>query len=195
MEIIQTYMQEYSYIGVFLIIFLEYANFPLPSEVILPMVGVLVVNGYIGFFEALIVSVVAGVIGSLINYFLGKYLGDPLVRKLVGNNVKLKKSLNESVKWIDRYGKLSVMISRVIPLVRTIISVPAGIVKMPLLSFVTYSSIGIAAWNTLLIGVGVFFTENLDKVIILIERYSLLAGMIILMTIGYILILKDKNKK
>lgn len=196
MEIIQTYMQEYSYIGIFLIIFLEYSNFPIPSEIVLPMVGVLVISGYVGFFEALIVSVIAGLTGSLLNYFLGKYIGDPLIRKIIKNNAKLKKSLTESIKWIDKYGKISVLISRVIPLIRTMISIPAGVVKMPLLSFIIYSGVGILIWNTILISSGAFFAENIDKFIVLLERYSLAAGVVVGIGIIYIIILKQiKSKK
>lgn len=193
MEMIQTYMQEYSYIGIFGIIFLEYANFPLPSEIVLPMVGFLVITGYIGFIEALTVSVLAGLTGSLVNYFLGKYLGDPLIRKIAKHNVKLKRSLGESMKWIDKYGKISVMISRIIPLIRTMISIPAGVVKMPLLSFIIYSGIGILIWNTILISAGAFFAENLDKVILLLERYSLGAGLLLVIGIIYIVVFMKRK--
>lgn len=193
MDLMHEYIQQYGCIGIFLIVFLEYANVPLPSEIVLPMVGFLVANEYIGFFEALFVSILAGTIGCVLNYLLGKYFGDPLVRRVIKNNEKLKKSLSESLKWIDKYGSLSVMISRVIPLIRTFISIPAGMVKMPLLKFMAYSSIGICAWNSILIGLGMLFADNLAGVSVILKGYSYVIGVIAIVAAICIFILKRRK--
>lgn len=193
--LIQNFVEQYGLLSVFMIVFLEYCNMPIPSEVVLPMVGIMVSQGSIGVGESIVVSLIAGIIGSLLNYCLGYYLGSPLIKKIVSVSPKLQKSVDSSMWWISRYGEVSVMISRVIPLVRTFISIPAGVIKMRLSKFMIYSSIGIAIWNTGLIYMGYVCGNNIVLIAELLRRYSI--GMIgilgLIMVILYALVKKSKK--
>ena len=169
---------------------------PIPSEVVLPVVGVFVSTGTIDMVEATTVSLVAGVLGSLLNYYLGYYLGNPLIKKIVSVAPKLQKSVDASMWWIDKYGTLSVMISRVIPLVRTFISIPAGVVKMNLVKFMGYSSLGILIWNTSLIYLGYMCSSNMELIASVLMKYSV--GIVlttIVMVSIYCLLLKARKIK
>lgn len=194
---IQGFIEQYGVLSIFIIVLLEYSNMPIPSEVVLPVVGVFVSTGTIDMVEATTVSLVAGVLGSLLNYYLGYYLGNPLIKKIVSVAPKLQKSVDASMWWIDKYGTLSVMISRVIPLVRTFISIPAGVVKMNLVKFMGYSSLGILIWNTSLIYLGYMCSSNMELIASVLMKYSvgIVLTTIIMVSIYCLLLKVCKIKK
>lgn len=194
MELFQEYLQQYGYICVFILVFIEYANAPLPSEVVLPLIGFLIADGYMKFIPALIVSIVAGALGSLINYMIGRYFREWTMKVIISKSEKLETSLRESMKWINKYGNLSVMLGRVIPLIRTIISIPAGLVKMPIGEYILFSSLGIGIWNGILISMGVIFAGNIGKITALIKNYSVIMLVLIIVLIA-VIILKNKSRK
>ena len=194
MELFQEYLQQYGYLCVFILVFIEYANAPLPSEVVLPLIGFLITDGYMKFIPALIVSIVAGALGSLINYMIGRYFREWTMKVIISKSEKLETSLRESMKWINKYGNLSVMLGRVIPLIRTIISIPAGLVKMPIGEYILFSSIGIGIWNGILISMGVIFAGNIGKITALIKNYSVIMLVLIIVLIAVIM-LKNKSRK
>ncbi len=191
--LVKHFIEQYGLISLFLIVMFEYANFPLPSEIVLPFLGIMIAEGNINFVLALIISILGGIVGSITNYFLGFYFGKPLLKYLIKKYPKFKKSVNSSMSYIDKYGKLSVMVARVVPLARTVISIPAGIIKMNLLSFTVYSSIGIGIWNTVLIYLGYVLGDNLHMIGYLIKNYSLM--LVLLLVIGIIwYFIKRKTK-
>ena len=194
MELFQEYLQQYGYLCVFILVFIEYANAPLPSEVVLPLIGFLITDGYMKFIPALIVSIVAGALGSLINYMIGRYFREWTMKVIISKSEKLETSLRESMKWINKYGNLSVMLGRVIPLIRTIISIPAGLVKMPIGEYILFSSLGIGIWNGILISMGVIFAGNIGKITALIKNYSVIMFVLIIILIALIM-LKNKSRK
>lgn len=187
----QIFFEHYGLVSIFFIVMLEYANFPLPSEIVLPFLGIMIAQGHINFISALLVSILGGVVGSLTNYFIGLYFGKPIIDYIAKKYSKFNKSIDSSMACIDKYGKLSVMIARVIPLARTVISIPAGITKMNLLSFIFYSSIGILAWNTFLISLGYVLGDNLKSISYFIKNYSI-AIVVILITAALVYLIKAK---
>ena len=194
MELFQEYLQQYGYLCVFILVLIEYANAPLPSEVVLPLVGFLIADGHMKFIPALIVSIVAGTLGSLINYMIGRYFREWTIRVIISKSEKLEKSLHESMKWINKYGNLSVMVGRVIPLIRTVIAIPAGLVKMPIGKYILFSSIGIGVWNGILISMGVVFAGNIEKIATLLKNYSVIMLVLIIVLI-VVIMLRNKSKK
>ena len=194
MELFQEYLQQYGYLCVFILVLIEYANAPLPSEVVLPLVGFLIADGHMKFIPALIVSIVAGTLGSLINYMIGTYFREWTIRVIISKSEKLEKSLHESMKWINKYGNLSVMVGRVIPLIRTVIAIPAGLVKMPIGKYILFSSIGIGVWNGILISMGVVFAGNIEKIATLLKNYSVIMLVLIIVLI-VVIMLRNKSKK
>lgn len=194
MELFQEYLQQYGYLCVFILVLIEYANAPLPSEVVLPLVGFLIADGHMKFIPALIVSIVAGTLGSLINYMIGRYFREWTIRVIISKSEKLEKSLHESMKWINKYGNLSVMVGRVIPLIRTVIAIPAGLVKMPIGKYILFSSIGIGVWNGILISMGVVFAGNIEKIAALLKNYSVIM-LVLIIALIVVIMLRNKSKK
>ena len=109
-------IEQYGLISIFLIVMLENtANFPLPSEVVLPFIGIMVSKGNIDFGLALTISIIGGIVGSTINYLLGLYFGKPILKYMMKKYPKQEYSIKSSMWWMNKYGKISVMLARVIP--------------------------------------------------------------------------------
>lgn len=175
------------YIGIVLTVGLEYACFPMPSEVVLPFVGFIASSGSITLIGAIIASTVAGILGSLICYYIGYFGGTPILNYIGDKMPGSRKSIHAARSYFDRYSRASILFGRVIPLARTYISIPAGIAKMNILVFILYSAVGIVVWNTILISLGYYLGSNWTKVQKIMSDYSLLVGIIFaLFLIGYI---------
>lgn len=175
------------YMGVFLIISLEYACFPIPSEVVLPFVGMSIPQTHLQFLPAFLVSIAAGLLGSLICYLIGYYGGIPLLNKLNHHSEKLNKATSIFNNWFGRYGRWAVLFSRVIPLTRTYISLFAGVNGMPLLEFFLYSTTGIALWNLLLMSLGFYLGNNWALIEGVLNTYSnIVLILLALFIIGYV---------
>jgi len=173
------------YFGVYLVIGLEYACFPIPSEIVLPFVGMSIPQTQLQFLPAFLVSILAGLSGSLVCYGIGFYGGTPLLQKLSRKSQNLAKALDTFNTWFTSYGRWAVLFSRVIPLTRTYISLFAGASNMPLSDFLLYSATGIALWNLVLMGLGLYLGNNWTVIEGLLNTYSniiltLLAVLIIL---------------
>lgn len=160
------YLSQYGVIFIFVIVFLEYLNLPgLPGGVIMPLAGVWISRGDMNFPFVLILSVIAGVIGSWCLYFLGFYGGNILLEKYIKKFPKQKDYINEKLNYLRSKGHMGVFISRLIPVARTIIAIPAGILKMDFLKYTLYSALGIFIWNGVFISAGYIFGEGILKYI------------------------------
>ena len=151
--------------------FLENIIPPIPSEVIMPLGGFLVFQGNLNFYVLVIFGLIGTVLGSLPWYYLGRFLNEKKLAsfveskgKFLGINVK---DFNKSKLWFDKYGVSLVFWGRLIPGIRTLISVPAGIELMPLKKFLVWTSLGSLIWVVLLSLAGYVFGENYR----LIETY------------------------
>lgn len=160
------------YIGIFFIIGLEYACFPIPSEVILPFVGMSIPQTHLHFLPAFLVSILAGLTGSFICYGIGQIGGDALFKWLFQKSSQFKKAVTTFNHWFDTYGHWAVLFSRVIPLTRTYISLFAGVNHMPLARFSLYSLTGIAAWNLMLMSLGFYLGSNWDSINTILNTYT-----------------------
>ncbi|CDG01125.1 Putative Membrane protein [Clostridium chauvoei JF4335] len=142
----------------FLIIFLEYLNFPgLGAAVIMPAAGIVVAKSGINFFVALGVSVLAGVLASYILYIISYYFGNPILSRIYKRFPKTRDSIEKTYKYIERYGNKGVLVTRLVPVGRTLIPFVAGTFRMNILNFTVYSTIGIAIWNAIFIYAGYAF--------------------------------------
>ena len=149
-----TALEQHGLLGIFVVVALEYACLPMPSEVLLPLAGLAAAAA--GFPLALVtaVSVLAGLTGSALCYALGAYGGRALLERLLRRFPRAWAQLEETSRWQAETGGLSMMVARVIPLFRTWISFVAGIVRMPFGAFALYSAMGMIVWNTVLLGAG-----------------------------------------
>lgn len=163
---ILNYLSQYGLVFIFIIVFLEYLNLPgLPAGIIMPTAGLWVSRGNINFLVVLILSVLAGVIGSWCLYFLGLYGGNFLLEKYTKKFPKQKQYIENKLEYLRSKGGKGVFLSRLIPVARTIISIPAGVLKMNFLKFTLYSVVGIFIWNTVFISAGYILGEGILKYI------------------------------
>lgn len=169
----ETLIIRFGYMGSFILVLLEYANFPIPSEVVLPLIGLFSSEYNLNLFLMIALSTLAGIIGSLINYYIGFRYGRNILNIISEKFAFLKKPLESADFYISQYGKSAVLITRVMPLARTAISLIAGIYKIPLSVFIVYSSIGISVWNIILIILGYFLKNNFDFIGIILSKYSI----------------------
>ncbi len=141
---------------------------PIPSEAVLPLAGFLVARGDMNLVEALVASTLGSVLGAWALYALGRYGGRPVLRRLRFS----ERDLDRADRWFDRHGPWFVFFGRMVPLLRSVISVPAGASEMPLVKFVMLTALGSALWNALLIGGGMALGANYDRVVQTAEAYS-----------------------
>jgi len=150
------------YAGVALLMAIESFNIPLPSEFIMPYAGFLVQQGKLNFHLAAIAGAVGCVLGSLPSYWIG-YMGGRQFLVKYGKWLLLSESdLDTAEKWTARYGDLAFFLCRMLPVVRTFISLPAGILKANLVPFIIYTFLGSLIWSYGLVWVGVKFGEHLE---------------------------------
>ncbi len=169
---LMTFVGELGYIGIFIVIGLEYACFPIPSEVVLPFVGMSIPQTDLNFFPAFLTSILAGLVGSYLCYFIGYYGGQPLLNKLSQKSKGLHKATDTFNNWFGRYGRWAVLFSRIIPLTRTYISLFAGVNAMSLIEFTLYSITGIAVWNLVLMSLGFYLGNNWEVIEGILNTYS-----------------------
>ncbi|MBC7119119.1 MAG: DedA family protein [Methanobacteriaceae archaeon] len=145
-NIIIGFIQETGYFGVFICMILESACIPLPSEVIMPFSGYVAWKGGMSILGVTIIGVLGNLIGSLIAYIIGFYGGRPLLEKYGKYILITRKKLEMAEEWFAKYGHEAVFISRLLPGIRTFISLPAGIAEMDLKRFTIYTLIGSVPW-------------------------------------------------
>ena len=143
------------YIGIFLFMVAESALIPIPSEVIMPFSGYLVSTGKFNAAYVIIAGAIGNLVGSLVAYYIGFRLGREFILRY-GKYVLLRKShLELTESYFKKYGDISTFISRMLPAVRTYISLPAGVAKMNLKNFIIYTLIGSIIWNSALTYIGI----------------------------------------
>jgi len=157
-QTVLNYFTQYGLIFLFVIVLLEYMNLPgLPAGIIMPAAGILIAGRDMNFITALIVSVLAGLLGSYILYFIGYFLGKPVLDKFYQKYQKLRPSINKAISYTEKHGSKGVFIARLIPVARTLISLTVGTMRMNFLSFTIYSILGITIWNSVFIYAGYAF--------------------------------------
>jgi membrane protein DedA with SNARE-associated domain len=134
------------YAGVALLMAIESACIPLPSEIIMPFAGYLVYTGRFNVFWVATAGAIGCNIGSAIAYWIGAYGGRPLVERFGSYILLSRRDLNRTIAFFERHGSITVLIGRLLPVVRTFIALPAGIARMPQLRFHVYTFIGSWPW-------------------------------------------------
>ena len=172
MDYIVCFLYKYGLIAIFSIILIEYACFPISSEIVLPFSGVVAHMSKIDIRLLVLLSIIAGVIGSCICYIIGMLYGERCLRWIEKKIPSSKVAIDKSEVFFRKYGNAAVLIGRVIPLCRTYISFVAGVFRQPILTFVFFSSIGIAIWNIVLIMFGYMLGDKWECVIDIYNHYK-----------------------
>ena len=187
LEMIKNGVQAWGYLGVVLMMAIESANIPLPSEAIMPTAGILVQQGKMNIHLAALAGAVGCVIGSIPSYFLGMWGGRPFLQKY-GKWFLLKhKDLELADKWVDKYGDVTFFIARMLPVVRTFISFPAGVLKAHFGMFCLFTFIGSLVWCYFLTWVGIKFGENMEMFRDLWHKFDLAIVLFVVAGFGFYL--------
>lgn len=185
------------YVGIALLMFLENIFPPIPSELIMPLSGFVVTQGKLNFIYVTIAGVIGSVLGALPWYYLGRFWGLKRIENLADRYGKWltvsSKDIREAKRWFDRKGKATACFSRIIPGVRTYISVPAGVSKMPLLPFLFYSTLGTAIWVTFLTYAGYILGANYDLVKQFLGPITAIVAIILLFSLIVWIIKRKRN--
>ncbi|MBO5176890.1 MAG: DedA family protein [Lachnospiraceae bacterium] len=197
MELLTSLFKKYGLFGLCLMILLEYACFPISSEIVLPFSGAFAKSYDISFFLLIPGSVLAGLLGTSLCYAIGRIGGTRVLTFLKTRFPKTEKGITASEEKMERYGALAVCFGRVIPLCRTYIAFIAGSMKQPYRQFLTYSFFGITVWNCILISLGYLLKSNWNEVQRYYEEYKLVlvatAALLVLLFIFQKLFRKQKN--
>jgi membrane protein DedA with SNARE-associated domain len=161
------FINQCSYVGVFLLMALESMVAPIPSELVMPFAGFLIFTGHFDPVPVMVASTLGSIVGSLLSYGLGM-LGEPVVLRYGRYLLLNPHHLEWTKNFFDRHGGKTIFISRFIPVVRHLISLPAGLARMSLVPFILYTAAGATLWNGFLTYLGVRLRENWW----IIQRYT-----------------------
>jgi membrane protein DedA with SNARE-associated domain len=166
-NVISTYIKSYGYAAIFILMALESSSLPVPSEVVLPLVGLFAAKAVLNFWLALLVAMLGSTVGSTVDYVLGYYIGKDIVyRHLKFFHIK-KESLDSFDIWFEKNGNAAVFLTRLVPIVRTFINFPAGFAKMSFKKFIAYSVVGMLIWDLVLMAFGYYLLSANSAVIVM----------------------------
>lgn len=179
---------DWGYMGIVLLMFLENILPPIPSEVIMPLAGFTIAEGKLSFLGVILSGVMGSILGALPWYYLGKNWGEKKLRKWIelrGQWLTLSvEDLERSQEWFNCYGNWVVLLGRVIPGIRTYISIPAGLENMQLFSFLVYSTVGTTLWISFLTIIGYWLGDNYSLVKQFLSPISTVVIVVLLITFG-----------
>lgn len=173
---ISDWLSQFGYLGVFLLILIENIFPPIPSEVILTLGGFMTTTTTMTKLGIIIASTSGSVVGAAVLYWLGSFLGVERLERIVEKYGKIlrlkKKDIHKADAWFDKYGVWAVFFGRLVPLVRSLISIPAGMSNMKFGLFLWFTTLGTLIWNTVLVSVGAAVGENWDEIVGYMDIYS-----------------------
>lgn len=187
-------MDKMGYFGVFIFMMFESACIPIPSEAILPFGGYLSYMGRLSIIPTILMGTLGGTFGSILAYYLGKLGGRPLVEKYASTLHLSKSSLEKSDLYFSKYGEKIVFYSRLLPIIRTFISLPAGISNMDFKKFTIYTFFGSLIWSILLGYTGYYMGENWVIIRPWFHYADIAIGIAIIGLVGYKIIKIRKSK-
>ncbi len=201
-QMIQFLLERFSemgYTGVIVLMAVQASFIPFPSEIVIPPAAYLASQGQMNFFLIIFSGIIGSLIGSLTNYFLARSLGRTVVYRLVETRLLKLLMLNsekieKSEAYFNKYGSISIFICTLIPGIRQLISIPAGIAKMNLRNFIFYTGLGAGIWTTILALLGYYFGANQELIMSYSKEISLVIFLLVLI-FGGLILLKHKKKK
>lgn len=187
-DIIIDIMNQFGYWGILLLIAVENIFPPIPSEIILTFGGFMTTYSKMSAIGVVIFSTVGSVVGAFLLYGLGRILSPERLEWLIGSKVGKflgfkQGDINKAVEWFSKKGKSTVFFCRCIPIVRSLISIPAGVTKMPIGVFFIFTVAGSLVWNTVLVSLGAFAGASWEKIAGYVDTYAF-ATLIVLILIA-----------
>lgn len=183
------------YFGTFICMAIEGASVPLPSEIILPFSGFLVFTGKFNFWIASLVGALGNASGSTIMYFAGLKGGYPFLYKYGKYLLISHEDIKKAQHWFTKYGKKTVFFSQLLPVVRTYISLPSGILKIGYLPFIIYTFLGSLLWSVFLVYLGMTMGQNWKTIGVYFKKFDLLITVVVVGGLAYFIYHKIKKFK
>ena len=169
-------MEKFGYLGIIFAMFAENVFPPIPSELIMPAAGFAVARGDLNLILVILAGTLGSVIGALPLYYLGRLLNEDrlmVFTEKYGKYVFVKPNdIRASSVWFDKHGSKAVFFGRMVPGIRSFISIPAGMSKMPILPFLVFTALGSSIWTSLLTIAGYYFGENYEVIETMLAPYS-----------------------
>ncbi|EAA0346115.1 DedA family protein [Listeria monocytogenes] len=169
-------MADFGYIGIFVLIMVENLFPPIPSEIILTFGGFMTTVTSLNVVMVIIVATLGSVVGAILLYKVASYFGKERLTKIVlkyGRILRLKESdIERAENFFLKYGSWAVFLCRMIPLIRSLISIPAGMTKMKMSKFLILTTAGSLLWNTVLIGLGAMLGESWSEIVVFMDSFS-----------------------
>lgn len=183
MEQLLLWIETYGTPAILLLIALEYACFPISSELVLPFAGAIGAGCGISLPLLVLYSSLAGLVGTSLTYGIGRYGGSPMMEKLMTRFPSTKKPILSSYRTFGNHGKSAVCLGRIIPICRTYIAFVAGACGQPYPTYAMYSAIGIMIWNSVLLTLGYYFYQFRDIFFFYFNKYKMIilfAGLLLI---------------
>ena len=194
-------MNNFGYLGVFLLIAIENVFPPIPSEVILLFGGFMTTFSDMNIVGVIIASTLGSILGAIVLYYIGKILNKERLKKIItskpGKILRLKpEDIDKADNWFDTKGNKTVFFCRFVPIIRSLISIPAGMSEMPMKKFLIYTTAGSLIWNAALTIAGSIVGENWTSIVDIMDQYShIILILLIIIFIVAVAVFYKKRKK
>lgn len=189
-------VSEWGYLGIFLLMAVESSFIPFPSEIVLVPAGVLIADGKMSLYIVFLFAILGSLFGALINYYLAKLVGRRFLDRYGKYFFVSQLSLKKMDNFFENHGHISTFTGRLIPGIRQLISIPAGLSKMNLKLFLVYTGAGAGVWSVILIAVGYFIGKNQELIAIYLKEITIATVVsMILLIAGYAFYKKRKAVK
>ena len=204
MEIIQNvvdwYMANLNYFTVAFLMMIESSFIPFPSEVVVPFAAYKAAQGELNIFGVILASTIGALLGALANYYLAKYLGRPLVYKFAGSTVGRmlllsKENVENAERYFVKHGKSSTFIGRLVPAIRQLISIPAGLANMNIKDFIIYTVAGAGIWNIILAVIGYYVYDFREQIFPYVDDILIALGAVFVIYLVVKGIMRKRREK
>src|SRR3989344_5831542 len=178
-----------SYVGIFVLMTLESALIPIPSEITMPFSGFLASSGKLSLLAIILTGTIANLVGSYIAYYIGYFLEETILLKLIRKYGKLillsEHDYERAHNWFQKYGDKIIFISRLLPGIRTVISLPAGMFEMDIKKFIIYTTVGCFIWSTLLTYTGFYLAENWQSLEGVYRKFEIVIVVVLVVAVAW----------
>jgi membrane protein DedA with SNARE-associated domain len=180
------------YPGIALVMLMENLFPPIPSELVMPFAGFQVAQGELNMIGAIAAGTVGALLGAVALYYIGYWADEPVVRTFIRRYGRFfllsEDDLDRALSFFQRFGPPVVFFGRLIPIIRSLISIPAGMNKMPLPTFLLFTTLGTLIWNTVLAYAGMVLGANWDHVLVFVKQYERLVMVVgVVAVVGFLM--------
>jgi membrane protein DedA with SNARE-associated domain len=187
-ELVQRIIETLGYPGIVLVMALENVFPPIPSELVMPLAGFMAREGTFNIYGVIVAGMIGSVLGALVLYYFGRWADEKVIRRFVrrwGRYAFISEDdLDVSLNYFHRHGQAVIFFGRLIPLVRSLISIPAGMDRMPLPKFLLFTVIGTTLWSAVLAWAGWLLQSRWHEVTGYVEQYQTVVWIVLAIAVG-----------